>query len=117
MLAAEYFGADHLLAAVRAEHQAFYRRAFSHQLLCEPRPYPQLAKPISLMTVHFPSAAGGLYRRYPFFRSSIFEQRRMFERHQRSGGLSGNKSADSEGKSESRGMRPFFEVDAAFVTG
>lgn len=80
MVAAEYFGADHLLAAVRAEHQAFYRRAFNHSLICEPRPYPQLAKPICLMTVHFPSAAEQLYRQYPYFRSSAFEQQRLFDR-------------------------------------
>jgi len=80
MLAAEYFGADHLLAAVRVEHQAFYRRAFNHRVICEPRPYPQLAKPICLMTVHFPTAADRLYRRYPFFRSSPLERQRLFNR-------------------------------------
>ena len=96
MLAGEYFRADHLLAAVRAEHQAFYRRAFKHQVLCEPRPYPRLAKPISLMTVHFPSAAERLYWQYPFFRSSVFEQRRMFERRQRPGAHSVHESAESQ---------------------
>jgi N-acyl-L-homoserine lactone synthetase len=107
MLAAEYFGADHILAAVRAEHQAFYRRAFGHQLLCEPRPYPQLTKPISLMTVHFPSAAERLYRRYPFFRSSVFEQRTLFEHRQRSAAQAGHKSADSKVAAQSRGaVRP-----------
>jgi N-acyl-L-homoserine lactone synthetase len=80
MLAAEQFRADDLLAAVRVEHQAFYRRAFNHRLICEPRPYPQLAKPISLMTVHYPTAAGQLYRRYPFFRSTFLERRMLFER-------------------------------------
>ena len=80
MLAAEHFRADDLLAAVRVEHQAFYRRAFNHRLICEPRPYPQLAKPISLMTVHYPTAAGQLYRRYPFFRSTFLERRMLFER-------------------------------------
>jgi hypothetical protein len=34
MLAAEYFHGDDLLAAVRTEHQAFYRRAFNFQMLC-----------------------------------------------------------------------------------
>jgi N-acyl-L-homoserine lactone synthetase len=101
MLAAEYFGVDHLLAAVRAEHQAFYKRAFDHQLLCEPRPYPRLAKPISLMTVHFPTAAERLYRQYPFFRSNVCEQRELFDRlqhpvaHSR-GSPSGRKSTDSQ---------------------
>ena len=72
----------------------FYRRAFKHQVLCEPRPYPRLAKPISLMTVHFPSAAERLYWQYPFFRSSVFEQRRMFERRQRPGAHSVHEFAE-----------------------
>jgi hypothetical protein len=84
MLAAEYFGADHCLVAVQPEHQAFYRRAFNYRVVCEPRPYPQLTKPLSLMALHFPSAADELYRKYPFFRSSSFERRRLFERPERS---------------------------------
>jgi N-acyl-L-homoserine lactone synthetase len=79
-LAAAYFGAQHLLAAVRAEHQAFYHRTFNHCLICEPRPYPLLAKPISLMTVHYGSVAGRVHRRYPFFRSTFFERRMLFDR-------------------------------------
>jgi N-acyl-L-homoserine lactone synthetase len=79
-MAAEYFNAYHLLAPVRTEHQAFYRRVFGHRLVCEPRPYPRLAKPICLMTVHFSSAADQLYRRYPFFHSTLFERRMLFER-------------------------------------
>lgn len=80
MLAAEYFHADDMLAAVRREHQAFYQRAFNHQALCAPRPYPQLTKPISLMSLDFPSAAGELYRRYPFFLSTARERQMLFER-------------------------------------
>src|SRR5262249_13562533 len=79
-LAAEHFEADHFLVAVRAEHQAFYRRTFNHRLICEPRPYPLLAKPISWMTVHYPSAADWVHQRYPFFRSTFFERRMLFER-------------------------------------
>jgi N-acyl-L-homoserine lactone synthetase len=80
VLAAEYFGADQCLAAVAAEHQPFYQRAFNHQEICEPRPEPQLLRPIGLMALHFPSAANELHRRYPFFRSSLFERRGLFER-------------------------------------
>jgi hypothetical protein len=80
MLAAEYFHADDMLAGVRVEHQAFYQRAFNHQVLCAPRPDPQLAKPIGLMSLDFPGEAGRLYRRYPFFRSTVREQRMLFER-------------------------------------
>jgi hypothetical protein len=80
MLAAQYFSADHLLATVSAEHRIFYRRAFDYRLICEPRPYPLMAKPLGLMTVQYPSATDQLYRRYPFFRSPFFERRMLFER-------------------------------------
>lgn len=78
-LAGNYFGADYSLAAVRAEHQAFYRRMFHHQLICEPRPYPHLAKPICLMWIDYPAVADDVQRRYPFFRSTLFERRMLFE--------------------------------------
>ncbi len=80
MLAARYFSADYVLAAVKAEHQAFYRRAFNCQLICKPRPYPLLAKPFGLMAVHYPSERDQLDRRYPFLRSPLFERRMLFER-------------------------------------
>jgi hypothetical protein len=80
ILAAGYFRADLLLAAVRPEHQAFYRRAFNQQLLCEARPYPLLAKPVSLMAVHYPTASMDMHRRYPFFQSTFAERRLLFAR-------------------------------------
>jgi hypothetical protein len=79
-LAGAYFASDYSLAAVRAEHQAFYRRMFHHQLICEPRPYPHLAKPICLMWIPYPSVADDVQRRYPFFHSTLFERRMLFER-------------------------------------
>lgn len=83
MLAGVHFKADHLLAAVRAEHQTFYRRAFNHRLICGPRPYPHLAKPICLMTLHFPPAIEQLLRRYPSYQSTECERRMLFERSAR----------------------------------
>jgi len=80
VLAAEHFGADHVLAAVRADHQAWYQRSFDHQVVCEPRPYPHLARPIGLLTVNFPAIKGEWYRRYPFFHSTALERRRLFEK-------------------------------------
>ncbi len=49
-------------------------------LLGRPWPYPLLAKPICLMTLDFPAAADDLYRRYPFFYSTVAERRQLFER-------------------------------------
>jgi N-acyl-L-homoserine lactone synthetase len=78
-LAAEYFAAEHFLVAIRTEHQAFYKRTFMHELICDARPYPTLTKPISLMTVNQAKVADQVHRRYPFFRSSYFERRMLFE--------------------------------------
>jgi len=80
VLAAQYFSADYVVAAVRTEHQAFYRRAFNYQLVRQPRPYPLLAKPLGLMTFHYPSEAERLGRRHPFLCSPLFERRILFER-------------------------------------
>ncbi len=79
-MAAMHFEADLSLAAVRPEHQAFYRRTFNQRPVCEPRPYPLLSKPISLMAVDHKTVADYVYRRYPFFHSTYFERRMLFER-------------------------------------
>lgn len=80
VVAGEYFGGHHLLAAVRDEHRAFYIRSFGSEVLCKSRPYPPLLKPISLTTVYFPTQGAELYRRYPFYKSTSAERRKLFER-------------------------------------
>ena len=80
-VAMEYFDAHDLLATVRTEHQAFYKRLLGHQVICPPRPYPNLQKPISLMTLDYREARERVHRRYPFFRSNYFERRMLFERN------------------------------------
>jgi hypothetical protein len=82
-LALEYFQADYMLAAVRAEHQAFYKRLWGSKPVCEARPYPNLQKPISLMTLEYSTACERVHRRHPFFRSSQFERRMLFERNRK----------------------------------
>jgi hypothetical protein len=77
-MACEYFSADLLLAAVRTEHQAFYRRVFGHRLISPARPFPMLAKPISLMVCDFPRQRAAIDAKYPFFRSTFFERRMAF---------------------------------------
>jgi hypothetical protein len=79
-LALEYFNADYMLAAVRAEHQAFYKRLWGSKPIGSPRPYPNLEKPITLMTLDYHQARERVIRRFPFFRSSQFERRILFER-------------------------------------
>lgn len=79
-LACEYFNTDIVLATVRAEHQAFYRRVFGQRPVCAPRTYPSLMKPISLMMLDYREARDRVNNRYPFFRSTYFERRMLFER-------------------------------------
>ena len=79
--AMEFFGAHSLLATVRAEHQAFYKRLLGHHAVCAPRAYPNLQKPISLMTLDYQDARERVQARHPFFRSTYFERRMLFERH------------------------------------
>ena len=80
-LACEYFNANLLLATVRHEHQAFYRRVFGHRTVCEPRHYPSLAKPICMMALDYAQAKGDVLQRHPFFRSTHFERRMLFAPH------------------------------------
>ena len=78
-IACEFFGADLLLATVRSEHQAFYRRTFGHVVAAEARPYPTLTKPLSLMTLDYFAMKDRVVHRYPFFRSTAFERRMLFD--------------------------------------
>jgi hypothetical protein len=79
-VAAEYFAARSIIATVRAEHQPFYRRLLGYRPVCPPRPYPNLQKPISLMTLDFVEARERVHQRHPWFRSTYFERRMLFER-------------------------------------
>ncbi len=83
-MACEYFQADWLLATVRVEHQAFYKRMFGHRPMSEARTYPTLKKPISLMGLEYPEARERVHQRYPFFRSTFFERKMLFEGFPRS---------------------------------
>jgi hypothetical protein len=79
-LASEYFEADIGLAAVRKEHQAFYRRVFGLRQAVEARPFPGLIKPISLMMIRYAAVRDQIIERHPFMRSTAFERRMLFER-------------------------------------
>jgi hypothetical protein len=79
-IAMAYFKADLMLAAVRIEHQAFYKRLWGSQVICPPRAYPGLHSPVGLMTCDYGVVQDEVHRRYPFFRSNVFEQKQLFER-------------------------------------
>lgn len=78
VMAGEFFNADYLLATVRAEHQAFYRRVFGGEVVCPPREYPNLGKPISMMMSPREQVMDYIGRRYPFFASTAFERGELF---------------------------------------
>jgi len=78
MLAAEHFKADYLITAASPTHQAFYRRAFNFRPISGPRLHPDVAIPVRLMTLNYPAAVDDLYGRYPFFRSTSAERRKLF---------------------------------------
>ena len=77
-IAFPFFRADRLLAAVRTEHQAFYRRIWGHKPVCAARPYPSLSKPISLMALDPVAAANRVHARYPYLRSTEAERTALF---------------------------------------
>ncbi len=78
-IASEHFGADIGLATVRVEHQAFYKRLFGLKPLGEPREYPSLAKPISLMGIDYPAVRTRILERYPYLRSTAEERAMLFD--------------------------------------
>jgi len=75
-----YFDADIVTATTRREHQAFYKRSFGLEPICEPRSYPTLTKPLSLMMADCDSVRKRILSRYPYFHSTFFERRMLFER-------------------------------------
>lgn len=78
ILAALHFDCDLITASVRAEHYQFYRREYLATKLCEPRPYPTLVKPLSLISISFKRDANLIIGRHPFYGSDDEERRRLF---------------------------------------
>ncbi len=79
-LAADHFSADTTLAQVRAEHEAFYRRVFMHELITEARSFPNVTKKVALMAWSFRAQRDTIMARFPIMLSSAFERRMLFER-------------------------------------
>lgn len=78
-LALAFYKADVSLATVRSEHQAFYKRLFGHRVVCPPRPYPSLLKPISVMALDYDeSERARVETRYPFLASTAAERAALF---------------------------------------
>ena len=79
-MAGEYFRADWILATIRTEHQAYYRRVFGHVSWGDARDYPTLKKPIACMGLDYFAQRESVQSRYPFYCSTEKERRALFNR-------------------------------------
>jgi hypothetical protein len=80
IIAAEHFHADYIAAAVRPQHQAFYRRVLNCELHSELRPPPHRLASVGLVSLNFATSAKRLYENLPFLRSTPSERQQLFER-------------------------------------
>jgi hypothetical protein len=78
MLACEHFHADLILAGVRREHLAFYKREFLATPLTEPRPYPTLIKPLALFQIDYRNNREKIVGRHAFYISHPEERWALF---------------------------------------
>lgn len=75
---AEHFEADWMLATVRPEHAAFYKRFCSLQPMAEARPYPGLSCPLMLLGARNKEVQDHVFERYPIFSSTLAERLALF---------------------------------------
>jgi hypothetical protein len=79
IVAAEHFHADYIAAAVRPQHQLFFRRALDCELHTEARLPPHHLTSVGLVTLDFANSAERLYENLPFLRSTPSERQQLFE--------------------------------------
>jgi hypothetical protein len=77
-MAAEHFEADFAVGTPRAEHIAFYRRAFGASVWRPPRDYPGLTAKLACVGAEYRRAREFIESRYPFFRSDPAEREALF---------------------------------------
>jgi N-acyl amino acid synthase FeeM len=77
-MAAEHFAADCAVGSPRAEHIAFYRRAFGATLWRPPRDYPGLTAKLACVGADYRFAREFIETRYPFFKSTSAEREALF---------------------------------------
>jgi hypothetical protein len=81
--ACNYFDATSCLSMIREEHQAFYQRVFGSVQMCKPRPYASVNVLGILYESNCEQNMEGTIARFPFFKSTTFEQRLLFKRPKR----------------------------------
>ena len=72
-----------LLDAIKEEHSAFYHRIFRSEQAVPPRNYPGLTVPVHLFQSKCSENMQATLDRFPFFNSTAFEQRMLFQRPNR----------------------------------
>lgn len=78
VMASDYFGVNYCLSSVRPEHGAFYKRVFNSRAMSDLRYYPGLDFPVCMYAAEVPAVLPGIYRRFPFYRSTHDERHRLF---------------------------------------
>lgn len=86
IMLAVHVDADLITCTVRSEHQAFYKREYFAQTVCEPRPYPTLIKPLGLMLIDFRRDRETIIGRHGFYTSTASERKALFDRSPREPG-------------------------------
>jgi len=79
VLAAEHFRADYIAAAMRPQHQIFYKRTLDCELHSQLRQPPHQLATVGLVTLNFATSAERLYENLPFLRSTPSERQQLFE--------------------------------------
>jgi hypothetical protein len=83
VVACQYFKPTYCLTAIKEEHAAFYHRIFRSERAAEPRLYPGLTMPVFLYQSKCSENMDSTIERFPFFGSTVFEQRLLFQRPKR----------------------------------
>jgi len=80
VVACKFFNPTYCLTAIKEEHAAFYSRIFRSELAVAPRSYPGLTVPVHLLQSRCSENLDKTIERFPFFASTAFEQRMLFQR-------------------------------------
>lgn len=78
LVVCDHFEADIVLATVREEHCAFYRRMFLMHRMADARFYPKLKKPVVMMGVRYPEAKARMIAARPFLAWTAAERAKLF---------------------------------------
>lgn len=78
MLAAEHFGAQYSIAAVRQEHYAFYKKEYLANIISEFRTYPTLTAPLMLISTDYWANRDAIFEHHRFYDSTAQERVAIF---------------------------------------